>query len=278
MAKKETNKEDKLLEPGILTSNLLEPGAMLKVTDKTKDSAFPPGSLGFVSFIRGIDEDYQDLAKVSTIIIRKGKTGKPRILNGTMCVPVFYIDDKAFDKLLPNDSFRKGYVHVERELPVASNLMELPPLQFLGYAVALSKRIKHMSDQCRHKKWPEAKSHPINVLKRMPDYFEEEPDVYLEKYSGPDFRENFLLEARRMSSSLVRVGIQLDITRAETEINAAEFLLFTNKGEFIPKDAEDKTNEYEFTEDNAMLKRTIDYYKDLRDTIQTLYKNKRKQS
>lgn len=263
----------------ILQSQLLEPGAMFKATDGVKDNSFPPGSLGFISFIRGIDESYQDIAKICAVIIRCGKSGKDRVMNATISVPVFFVDkSKEFDKLLPTDGHRKGYIHTEREIPMVSNIMELSPMHFLGYAVAMSKRIKHMSDQCKHRRWPEAKSNPINVLKRMPDIFEEDPPVYIEKFTGLSFRETFILEARRMISSLIRVQLQLDVTRAETEINAAEFLLFTNKGEFIPKDAEDKTNEYQFTEDNAMLKRTVKYYKELCNDIQALYKGKKKNS
>ena len=282
MAKKKEAKakaeEQKLLEPGLLISSLLEPGAMFKVTDKIKDGSFPPGSLGFLSFVRGIDESYQDIAKVCAVMIRCGKTGKARIMNANLSVPVFYVDHKGFDKLLPSEGERKGFVHIERHLPMATDLGAMDPLQFLGHAVAMSKRIKHMSDQCRHKKWPEAKSNPINVLKRMPDYFNEDPDTMLEKYTNEDFRSSFIQEARRMATSLIRVHIELDMTRADVEINAAEFLLFTNKGEFIPKDAEDKTNEYAFTDDNEMLDRTVAFHKELRDKIHTLYKNKKKKS
>jgi len=278
MAKKITKPEDKLLEPGILVSNLLEPGAMFKVIDKVKDNNFPPGSLGFISFIRSIDDSYQDVAKVLAIMIRCGKGGKPRIMSTTLSIPVFYVDHKGFDKLLPDDSARKGFVHIERNIPMASDILKMEPLHFLGYSVALSKRIKHMSDQCRHKKWPEAKSNPINILKRMPDYFNEDPGTMLEKYTNDDFRSNFIAEARRMMSAMIRVHLEMDMLRADTEINAAEFLLFTNKGEFIPKDAEDKKNEYAFIKDNAMLKRTVEYYKNLRNAAQKLYKDKKKKS
>lgn len=260
----------------ILTSKLLEPGTKFIVTDAVKDNSLLPGSLGFVSFTRGIDESYQDIGQTSVVIIRTGKTGKPRIMTTTICTPVFYVDHEGFDRLLPSPGTKKYYMHIERDLLLATDIRRLTPLEFLGYSVAVSKQIKHMSDQCQHKKWPEAKSHPINVLKRMPEYFEDDSDALLEKYSAEEFRDNFITEARRMLSSLIRVQIQLDLNRADVEVNAAEFLLFANRGEFIPKDAEDKTNEYEFTDDNAMLKRTIKYHQELRANIQTLFENKRK--
>jgi len=197
-------------------------------------------------------------------------------MNATICTPIFYVDHEGFDKLLPEPGSRKYYMHIKRDLPLATDILKLSPLEFLGYSVAISKRIKHMSDQCQHRKWPETKSHPINVLKRMPDYFEEDPEALLEKYTTEDFRENFILEARRMISSLIRVQIQLDLDRADVEVNAAEFLLFANKGEFIPKDAEDKTNEYKFTDDDTMLKRTVKYHQELHKKIKMLFENKKK--
>jgi len=262
----------------ILSSRLLEPCSMFKVTDAVKDTLFPPGTLGFISFVRGTDDSYQNLAKVSAIMIRKGKSGKQRILNGSLFLPIFHIDHEGFNKLMPDEGSKKGYVQIEPDLPPTVDLMALSPMAFLGYAVALSKRIKFMSEKCRHKKWPEAKSHPVNILKRMPDCFEENPEGYTQEYSKAEFRDSFVKEARRMASSLTRVQIQLDSVRADVEINAAEFLLFTNKGEFIPKDAEDKKNEYKFTDDNAMLKRTLSSYKKLGGNIEALLKSKKKKN
>jgi hypothetical protein len=262
----------------ILESSLLEPGAMFIVNDIIKDNTFSPGSLGFISFVRGLDDSYQNVAKLLTIMIRRGKSGKARIMNATLCVPVFNMDHEGFIKIMPQEGNRKYFMHIDRYKPLAFDIMKLRPLEFLGYAVAMAKRIKHMSDQCKHRKWPEAKSNPINVLKRMPDYFEEDPDGYLDKYGNSDFRQTFLMESRQMMSSLVRMHLQLDITRAETELNAAEFLLFTNEGEFIPKGTKDTTNEYRFTEDKSLLDRTIVFHKHLKDDIKKLYTNKKKKS
>jgi len=262
----------------ILVSNLLEPGAMFKVTEDVKDSTFSPGSLGFVSYIKGTDESYQNVAKIVTVMIRRGKSGKPRVMNAVICVPVFYVDHKGFKKLLPEEGNKKYYMQIEREIPMAIDLMSLNSLEFLGYAVAMSKRVRNMSEQCKHKKWPESNSHPINFLKKLPDNFEGDADAYLMKADDIAFRTEFVEETRRMISSLVRVQLQMDIVQAETEINAAEFLLFTNKGEFIPKDAEDKTNEYEFAKDNDMLVRTLEHHKKIRDNITNLYHNKKTKS
>ena len=259
----------------ILLSRLLEPGTMFTITDAVKDGVFPPGSLGFVCHIKGIDDSYQDLARVLAIMIRKGKSGKDRVVHTTLFVPIFYVDHKGFDKLLPEEGNKKCYVHIARELPLATDIMQLTPMAFLGQAAALSKWIRHMSDQCKHKKWPEAKSHPVNIMKRLPDIFEEDPEEFVSKYTTDEFKESFTREARRMTSSLVRMQIQLDMKRADTEINAAEFLIFTNNGEFIPDDAKDKENEYKFADDDSILKRTLAYHKKIRKDVEVLFKNKK---
>lgn len=260
----------------ILISKLLEPGAMFMVTDAVKDNMFPPGSIGFISYINGIDDSYQDIAKIHAIMIRKGKGGKDRVMKATLFSPIFYVDHKGFDKLLPEDGGnKKGYVHIERHMSATIDMMELSPMMFIGYAVALSTRIKFMSDQCKHRRWPEKKSHPVNVLRQLSGYFEEDPEILLEKHGSEAFRIDFVEKARRMVSSLIRMQIQLDMTRADAEVNAAEFLVFTNKGEFIPKDAKDKENEYKFTDDDAMLRRTLAHHKKLHSNIEVLLKNKK---
>jgi hypothetical protein len=259
----------------ILLSRLLEPGTMFTVTDAVKDSIFPPGSLGFICHIKGVDDSYQNLARIFAVMIRKGKSGKDRVVHTSLFVPIFYVDHEGFNKLLPKEGDKKCYVHIDRELPLATDVMQLTPMAFLGHAVALSRWIKHMSDQCKHKKWPEGKSHPVNIVKRLPDIFEEDPDEFIGKYTTDEFRVNFTEEARRMISSLVRMQIQLDMKRADTEVNAAEFLIFTNNGEFIPGDAKDKENEYKFTDDDSMLKRTLAYHKKIRKDVEVLFKNKK---
>ena len=121
----------------ILTSALLEPGAMFKVTDAIKDTVIPPGSLGFISLIRGTDDPYQNLAKVSVVLVRKGKGGKDRLLDYSIFVPVFYIDHKGFNKLLPAEGTRKGYVQIQRHTPMGVNISTMTELLFVGYLLNL---------------------------------------------------------------------------------------------------------------------------------------------
>lgn len=260
----------------ILQSNLLEAGAKFVVTDRFKDNTFPPGTLGFICQIRGIDDNYQNLAKVSAMIVRRGKGGKPRLDLNNVSIPVFMVDNENFNKILPIEDSRKYFFHIEREANPISDVRLIDSLDFVGWAAAMAHRVKKMSDNCRHKKWPEDKANPVRRVMSMRDFFHEHPEKCLEEFGRMDFRLEFIDTLRRMSSSMARIHLMFDISKVDCEINAAEFLEFTNKGEFIPKDAEDKTNEYKFTDDNKLLERSVDYYHEIKEEIQKLYNEKKK--
>lgn len=257
-----------------MISNILGPGTQFIVTDKLKDSIASPGSSGFVVGRYRIDEVFQNLARIKTIFIRRGKTGKPRLLDLEISVPVFYMENEKFQKLLPEEGQRRHYVHIEREKEDVFNVMDFVDLEFLGYAVAMAKYIYSMKNECKHSKWPEAKSDPLNVMLNAPKHFEDNEDEYLEKYGDVEFRKNFMSAARKMATSLIRMQIQTDISRAEVELNAADFLLFTNSGEFL--EDKKKENEFKFMEDNKILEKTLENYKAIRNTLVALKTGKSK--
>jgi hypothetical protein len=258
----------------ILQSNLLEVGAKFVVTDKFKDNTYPPGTMGFICHIKGIDDNYQNVAKVNAVIIRRGKGGKPRLEFSNLLIPIFMVENENFDKILPCGT-RKYFVSVIREAESISDVRLTDPLDFLGWATSMAHRIKKMSDSCKHKKWPEDKANPVRRILNLTNHFNEDPEKFLEEYSYDGFRTEFVDTLRRMGSAMARIHLMLDLTKVDCEINAAEFLEFTNKGEFIPKDAENKTNEYKFTDDDKLLERSVDYYHEIKEEIQKLYNEKR---
>jgi len=257
----------------VLESCLFEAGARFVISEDLKDNTFGPGTTGFVSYITGLDDSYQNLAKVTASIIRRGKGGKERLDVGNLYVPVFYFDNANFAKLMPQDT-RKYYVKPERDSELAVSLMEMADMDFIGWAAAMAMRLKKMNDSCKHKKWPEEQANPLRQVLRSIERFAEDPPEYLVKLANPDFRTAFIDECRAKSCAMVRVHLDFDIKKLDVEVNAAEFLVFTNKGEFIPEDAEDKTNEYEFTKDNKLLERSVEYYKGVREEVRKLAEEK----
>jgi len=151
--------------------------------------------------------------------------------------------------------------------------MDVDPLNFIGWATAMSSKLKLMSSRCKHNRWPAGNKDPINKMLQLPDYFGEDPAGKLEFFGNLDFRHEFLNEARGMYSSMVKIHLEREKLKASCELNASEFLEFTNKGKFLEK--KNAENEYKFTDDNALLERTIKYYKTAKKDIEVLFKSKK---
>lgn len=260
----------------IITSQLLEAGAKFIVSDESQDSTITPGSCGFMCMLSGVDNTYQNVARISAMMTRRGKGGKARVDYNKLTVPILLpeIEKKEhrenFTKLMPDEK-KKYHVLIERASEPYTDLMQVSDLDFIGYAASMSHRLLKMSQRCKHSKWPEEKANPVRVMASMHERFNEDPDRFLEQYgSSPGFRSAFIDEMRRMSSAMARIQLIMDKERVEVEQHAAEFLKYVNSGEFIAKDAEDKTNEYVFSEDNKVLVNTLKYYETVHKEISKL--------
>jgi hypothetical protein len=244
-----------------LHSNIFETGTRFIISDKIKNPSHLSGSIGFVSYLSGLDDSYQNVANISTIITRKGKTGKERLFFCKLKIPIFAFENEQFLKILPTVESRRNFVFIEKdgENNQTLNLMDVAPLYFIGWATAMANKLKLMSSLCKHSKWPGGNKTPVNKILRLPDYFGEDTLSHLDTYGSLEFREAFLNETRNMYSSMVKIHLERSKIKADCELNASEFLEFTNKGKFLEK--KNAKNEYEFTDDNALLERTIEYYK-----------------
>lgn len=251
-----------------LQSNIFDSGTKFTISDKVKNSSHIPGSMGFIAHLSGLDDSYQNVANISAILIRKGKTGKERLEFCRLKIPIFVVDGENFAKILPTIESRRNFVHIDKETNQYVNLMETTSLDFIGWGTAMANKLKLMSSRCKHSKWPSSNKDPINKLLRLPEYFSEDPAINLEFYTNPEVRTIFLNEVRSLYYSMVRIHLDLDESKVTCEINAAEFLEYTNKGKFLEK--KNAKNEYKFTKDNALLERTIKYYKDVKKDISRL--------
>lgn len=259
----------------VIQSYLYETGAKFIVLDTSKDKTYSPGSTGFVSYIKSLDDNYQDVAKVSVVITRRGKGGKPRLEKIIAYQPIFIFEGENFAKLLPTEGSRKYYMDIGRDSDPIVDINDMSGLDFLGWAAAMAEKLKRMSENCKHRRWPEDKGHPVNRASWITERFNEDPDRFLTEYGdNKDFRTEFVKAFREMNSAMARIHLEFDLKKIAVEVNAAEFLVFTNKGEFIPKDAEDKINEYKFTEDTALLSRSFKYYSDIQEEVKHLYEDK----
>ena len=143
-------------------------------------------------------------------------------------------------------------------------------MDFIGWATATHQRLVTMNSQAKHAMWPEETAHPLNILNRILEHFEERAEEYLEKFNNPAFREKVISELRMKDSSMAKIAHGLLVKKAQIEAHAAKFLVFTNEGQFLASDAKDKTNEFRFTENGAQLTETLNYYK---STFEALKQN-----
>lgn len=257
----------------IIPSGLLEVGGKFKVTEEGKDTIYTQGSCGFMYSLNGIDNSYQNVARVEAVMTRRGKGGKARLEQTGLTMPVFYppIEKKEykenFAKLMPDEK-KRGYVIVERDLDMCSHIVDMDPLDFMGYAAAISLRLQKMSKRCRHSRWPEEKANPVRVMIRTVERFEQDPDAYLlDMGESLAFREQFVNAARRMSSAMAKIQLEMEKEKVYAETHAAEFLRYVNSGEFLSDTAENKKNEYVFTDDNKILENTLEFYKNLLEEL-----------
>jgi len=254
----------------ILISNLTRPVTFFKVGDEIKDTAFPPGTLGFISDIEGVDGVFQNVAKMRTVVIRKGKGGKNRLMRLQVKTPIFFLNDETFQKILPKPGTVRYFANVKPQ-PLEQDIFKLSSVKFLGFMTATADRIKRLSDRCRHKKWPEQKSHPVNVGRKLPDYFSDDPEYTIDKYCNAGFKEVFAKECNKMLASLTKVVVEKEFDVITTMASAASFLLFTNKGEFLDKG---EKNEYQFMPNNKVLNLTLEHYKALWEEAANLHAKK----
>lgn len=257
-----------------LQSGILDTGTKFTISDRIKNPTLIPGSIGFMSYLRGLDDSYQNVANMNAVLIRKGKTGKERVEFCNLGIPIFTFQDKNFSKILPTIENRRSFVYIDKEEGQYNNLMEVTPLDFIGWATAMAGKLNLMSNKCKHSKWPTASKNPINKILRIVDYFPEDPPEHLNFFGSTEFRSSFLNEARSMYSMMVKIYLEMDGLKAKCELNASEFLEFTNEGKFLEK--QNAKNEYKFTNDNALLERTTKYYKTVKKEIDELCMTKTK--
>lgn len=265
--------KDKL--PNLLFSS----GTKFITTDKIKDGTYPPGSTGFISYVAQGDENYQDIAKISAIITRRGKTGKDRLERASIYVPVFFFDHPNFMKLLPEG--RKAHLHIEPDTTFDKiNLIACPTIDFIGWASAITGRLRYMAENCQHSLWPEGPENPLNIIRRAMEHFEgDAAEEFVQRFNNIEMRKRTIQELRMKVSGMARVELEFSLRELDVLDNSARFLLFTNRGEFIEPNEEDKTNQYLFLEGNdVILEKNINFYSSCLERVKSLYTTRKSMS
>ena len=244
----------------ILKSNLFAPGTKFEVTGEVKESTLGPGTTALMSYIKQADGDYEDVVHICAVVIRRGKTGMPRININEISIPVFS-DPRMLDKENYLPLGRRYYVHVEKSTLTKENLMEVSDLEFLAWASAQSRYLNHLCNNVAKPKnknlWPQEKSDVLLIATRFPEYFEKEPEELTEKYAIKDWRSKFIHRARKMEASLIKCVLLYKKGVTEIALNSAQFLDYTNTEYYEVADREITKNTIKFFDER------VKYVKDI---------------
>lgn len=231
-------------------SMILNPGSKFIVNEKTVDSTFGPGTTGFISYVKGVDQDFSNVAYFEVIIIKRGKNGKDRLDVGEISVPIFDIDCESLNKVMPDEK-RKYYVHIE---PVKQepSVMYFNDLDFLAWALSYSKYVHKLNTKVRNVSvWPQSTDDMLNTIINMNEYYNDDPPFMLTNYASTQSRIDFLESVRKIEATLSKLAISYISKTSDLELNAIKYI-YTNTGEKFKSDI--MVNTYNYFEER---KRTI---------------------
>jgi len=166
---------------------------------------------------------------------------------------------------MPSSGDLRNYTAIDPEETEGevTDLLKIPTIEFIGWASAMINNLHHISSKSRYGTWPEDQAHPLNRFRRMPEIYNDDKERFDEVYSKEDQRRLVIEQVRKVDASLFKMKMGNRLKYLDTISNAAEFLVYVNKGEFIPPEQEDKINEFKFTENLTLLEQNFKYHKEV---------------
>lgn len=218
-------------------SNIVRPGIMFKVIKPTKDSVFGIGTTGFIGYVKGQDQDFPNVIFYKIIITRRGKSGKTRLEPGEISVPIFLPKCKNLETILPKVD-RKYFVFIDTNQDLMPrNVFELDNHSFLGWASAWGCFLSKLHTRVKKiKVWPSDSTHILNIIRRLPNRFIDDPTNTLKNCTSQDFRTTTAMEIRFFESTLSRCAVEYLYRTTHIEHSAVVNLL--NNTENLKLDAE----------------------------------------
>lgn len=206
-----------------LESQLLRPGTKFVVNGRTEDSTYGPGTTGFVSFVKGFDQDFPNVAYLVCSIIRRGKGGKPRVEKGEISTPIFDLQNKTLSENMPDEK-RRFYVHITKHAEI-QQIHEMDTVEFLGWAFAMANFVYKLGSTAKHfKPWPSGKKNLLNLLLYAENMWNESAGDTVAKFESPEIRQDFGRRIRLMESTLVKPSLAYMAKLAGLEKSAAQQL------------------------------------------------------
>jgi len=251
--------------PNILTNHLYLTGTRFIVMPDVKGNLLTPSSIGFMSYMIETDFDYQNVANIRVVIIRRGKGGQNRINVNDMSIPIFTSGDMLkHENYLPVE--RRTYSHIESIPFDEVDLLDISPLDFLGWACAYATYLRHLALNLSYPRgvstrlWPDGQhSNILEDIYLLSQRFEESPKAFLKEYGAGGYRTAFISKARELESTLIKCAASYRKSVVDAILNSAHFLKYTNE-------------EYYKVVDEKLVKNTIDFYEKSRDQIESMIK------
>lgn len=207
----------------LVKSQLFHHGTKFIVTDNSEDGTYGPGTMGFISHVKGYDQDFPNVAYLIATIIRRGKTGKARIDQAELSTPIFDIEHEVLKENMPDEK-RRFYVHIEGS-KLIHHVNDMEDIDFVGYAFAVALFLFKLGSRAKHfKPWPQSNNSPLNVALHAAEMWSESEAHTLQVMNSGNFREIFMQRARLMESTLVKPSLTYMARVAALEEEAAKQL------------------------------------------------------
>lgn len=241
------------MKPNILKNNLFNTGTKFIATSDVKNSALPPSTLGFFSYFKNSDRDYQNVVYAMVSIIRRGKTGQQRIESKEISFPIF-----ADEKMLEKEDYlpvgRSYYLHIEKSPFSHENLMEIEPLDFLGWAYAYVMYLQYVASSfvypSKRAQWSgDTVDGALLEAKRLSKHFGDDPNATLAVYAREEYRHVLVSAIRKFESKFAKCVCSYKRGAIASILNSAHFLDYTNK-------------EYYEVVDKDLAKNTVSFYQE----------------
>lgn len=191
----------------MIRSNLFAPGIKFEVVDKTSDTTYGPGTTGYMAFVKGKDRDFVNVGFLSTIITRRGKSGKSRLHVAEISTPVFDVEHEGMVNILP-DSKRKYFLRLNKVNQTYKDVFSMPEIDYLGWASAYAKYLNFICKlggpgNTKFQLWPKDSHDILNRVLTLPEIYEDDTEAGF-VLSGTDERNLFTSKARKIEASAVK--------------------------------------------------------------------------
>ena len=200
----------------MVESNILNAGTKFIVVNSS-DSLYTPGSIGFMSYVRGRDSDFDNVVHVSTVFTKRGKGGKERLNLADISMPIFSLEKSDKTVGIYPDNKRKDFLEI-KIFPQYSNIIEMEDIDYLGWALSYSLFVAKLSTKAtKMSPWPKDSEDIMNKILYINKAFEGAQLDTKAMYCGPGARDEFVKRIRFIEGSLISVSLNYMLKVSEIE-------------------------------------------------------------